>query len=83
LREFIYDEETGDRVAFAVNGEVFRALRGGEKIATVHQGNLFDLDGKLVGRLIGKHVFGRAASTPLSFKNLLNRSRHGHQHSDR
>lgn len=83
MKAFIYDQETGMRVAFAVNGEVFRALRGGEKIATVESGNLFDLNGRLVGRLVGRHVFGRGALTPLSFKNLLSRGRRGHHHGDR
>lgn len=42
-----------------------------EKIATVHAGNLYDLNGILVGHLQGTHVIGRDATMPVSFKKLL------------
>jgi hypothetical protein len=71
LRKFIYDQKTGERIAFIVSDEVFRVPKGSEKIATVETGNIRDLKGKLVGHIEGKYIVGRESSTPLSFRNLL------------
>jgi hypothetical protein len=73
MDDFIYDQETGRCVArIAENGDVFGGDRDGVKIATVRAGNIFDLEGKLVGHLQGDYV-GGGLKMPAAFKNLLNK----------
>jgi hypothetical protein len=71
-RDFIYDQETGKCIASIEDGVVYRDDAEGEKIATVRAGNVYDLQGELVGYLEGDHVTGfRAPSMPTSFKKLV------------
>jgi hypothetical protein len=53
LQGYIVDPETGKVVAVTRHGEVFRQDEEGAKIATVVNGNLYDLRGNFVGRLDG------------------------------
>ena len=72
MKDLIYDQETGECVAFVLNGEVFRVTNEGENIATIRAGNIYDFDGNLIGHRQGDHVTGLHESTmPVSFKNLL------------
>ena len=72
LQGYIVDPETGKVVAVIRNGEVFRDGKEGAKIATVLNGNLYDLTGSFVGRLDGPHAIDvRTWSMPLAVMNLL------------
>ena len=72
LQGYIVDPETGKVVAVIRNGEVFRQDEEGAKIATVINGNLYDLSGNLVGRLDGPHAIDvRTWSMPIAVRNLL------------
>lgn len=71
-RDFIYDQETGKCIASIEDGVVYRDDAEGEKIATVRAGNVYNLQGELVGQLEGDHVTGmRTASMPKLFRKLL------------
>jgi hypothetical protein len=72
LQGYIVDPETGKVVAVIRNGEVFRDGKEGAKIATVLNGNLYDLTGSFVGRLDGPHAIDvRTWSMPLAVMNLF------------
>jgi hypothetical protein len=73
MDDFIYDQETGRCVArISENGDVFGDDPDGAKIATVCAGNVYDLEGKLVGHLQGDYV-GGGLKMPAAFKKLLNK----------
>jgi hypothetical protein len=79
LHGYIVDPETGKVVAVIRNGELFRDGKEGAKIATVLNGNLYDLTGSFVGRLDGPHAIDvRTWSMPLGVMNFLERQT-GHQ----
>jgi hypothetical protein len=72
LQGYIVDPDTGKIVAVIRHGEVFRDGKGGAKIATVVNANLYDLNGNLVGRLDGPHAIDvRMWSMPIALRNLL------------
>ncbi len=72
LQGYIVDPETGKNVATIRNGEVFRDDKEGARIAIVHNANLYDLSGNLIGRLDLQHVIDvRTWSMPIAFRNLL------------
>jgi hypothetical protein len=72
LHGYIVDPDTGKVVAVIRHGEVFRDDKEGAKIATVVNANLYDLNGKLVGRLDGPHAIDvRIWSMPIALRNLL------------
>jgi hypothetical protein len=71
-QDFIVDPENGRNVAIIRNGEVFRDDKEGAKIATLLNGNLYDLKGTLVGHLEGAHVTDATGSRlPIAFKKLV------------
>ena len=71
LQGHLVDPETGKVVAVIRHGEVFRDKEGA-RIATVLNGNLYDLSGNLVGRLDGQNVIDvRTWTMPAAFRNLL------------
>jgi hypothetical protein len=79
LQGYIVDPETGKVVAVIRNDEIFRDGKEGAKIATVLNGNLYDLTGSFVGRLDGPHAIDvRAWSMPVAVMNFLERQT-GHQ----
>ena len=72
LQGYIVDPETGKVVAVIRHGEVFCQDEEGAKIATVVNGNLYDLSGKFVGRLDGPHAIDvRTWSMPIAMRNFL------------
>jgi hypothetical protein len=72
LQGYIVDPETGKVVAVIRHGEVFRQGEEGAKIATVINGNLYDLRGTFVGRLDGPHAIDvRTWSMPIALRNFL------------
>jgi hypothetical protein len=72
LQGYIVDPETGKVVAVIRHGEVFRDDKEGARIATVLNGNLYDLSGNLVGRLDGQNVIDvRTWTMPAAFRKLL------------
>jgi hypothetical protein len=72
LQGYIVDPETGKVVAVIRHGEVFRDDKEGARIATVLNGNLYDLSGNLIGRLDGQSVIDvRTWTMPAAFRNLL------------
>jgi hypothetical protein len=72
LQGYIVDPETGKVVAVIRNGEVFRQDEEGAKIATVVNGNLYDLRGNFVGRLDGPQAIDvRTWTMPTAVRNFL------------
>ena len=73
LHGYIIDPVTGKQVAVIRNGEVFRDDKEGARINIVLNANLYDLSGKLVGRLDGQHVIDvrHQWPMPIAFRNLL------------
>jgi hypothetical protein len=72
LHGYIVDPETGKVVAVIRHGEVFRQDEEGAKIATVVNGNLYDLSGNFVGRLDREHVVDVSTwRMPIAFTDLL------------
>ena len=72
LQGYIVDPETGKVVAEVRNGEVFCQDEEGAKIATVVNGNLYDLGGNLVGRLDGAQAIDvRTWTMPIAVRNFL------------
>jgi hypothetical protein len=72
--DFLYDPVSGRCVAWTLNGEIF--AQDDRKIATTdNAGNVYALDGKLVGHLEATGVVPTGKSTPDAFAALLaNRS---------
>lgn len=71
--DFIYNDQ-GACVARIVNDEVFRDSDQ-RKIAIVRDGNLYSLDGKLLGHLEATgSVRTEEGSTPGAFTQLLSKS---------
>ena len=69
---YILDPDTGKIVAVIRHGGVFRNGKEGERIATVINSNLYDLNGNLVGRLDEQNMIDvRTWSMPIAFRNLL------------
>jgi hypothetical protein len=72
LHGYIVDLDTGKNVAVIRHGEVFRDDQEGARIATVVNGNLYDLSGNFVGRLDGPHAIDvRTWSMPIAMRNFL------------
>src|ERR1700685_265898 len=72
LHGYIVDPETGKVVAVIRDGEVFRQDEEGAKIATVVNGNLYNLSGNFVGRLDREHVVDVSTwRMPIAFRDLL------------
>jgi hypothetical protein len=75
---FISDPETDKIVAIIRGGEVYRFRNDteGAKIATVLGARLYDVNGNLVGNLVGRrhgqHVIDPSTqSMPVAFRELL------------
>jgi len=70
MNDFIYDDQ-GKCVAWIINGEVFTG-ENKRKIATVDHGNIYSLQGELVGHLQpGGVVRMDGNKTPEAFTKLL------------
>jgi len=73
MSDFIYDER-GECVARIKDGAVLREFDG-QKIAEARDGELYSLDGKLIGRLQNAHVVHAVASAiPEQWTSLLERN---------
>lgn len=70
MPDFIYDDN-GDCVARIVNDEVLAEI-GGNRIATMRDGNIYAMDGNLIGHLQpGGMVRGDGGATPEAFSKLI------------
>jgi hypothetical protein len=70
MSDFIYDDQ-GKCVAWIVGDEVFSEATG-QKIATIRDGNIFDVNGRLVGHLQDAGLVRKGGdSTPPEFTKLL------------
>jgi hypothetical protein len=70
MADFIYDDQ-GACVARIITGEVFSEATK-QRIATVREGNIYNLNGELVGHLQGAGVVRKDGDfTPEAFTKLL------------
>ncbi len=71
MSDFIYDDQ-GACVARIVDGNVI-AEKDERKIATVREGNVYALNGELIGHLQDAHLIPNGSGTPpIAWTNLLN-----------
>jgi hypothetical protein len=77
MTEFIFDQKTGGCIKRIANGEVFRDTKSGEKIGTVRDRKVYDLDNNLVGHLQSNGLTGLEVVAPVpnemapAFRKLL------------
>jgi hypothetical protein len=70
MADFIYDDR-GTCVARIIEDEVF-AEKGGNRIATIRNGNIYAMDGDLIGHLqSGGMVRGDGDAMPEAFSKLI------------
>jgi hypothetical protein len=70
MADFIYDDQ-GACVARIVNGEVFSEATK-RRVATVCEGNIYNLNGELLGHLQGSGTVRKDGDfTPKAFSKLL------------
>jgi len=69
MSDYICDKTTGRQLAWITDGKVFD-VNSSRQIATLRNGSLYALDGKLVGHV--ENAFQvRSGKTPAAFLNLL------------
>jgi hypothetical protein len=71
MADFIYNDQ-GVCVARIINGDVFTEEKNPRRIATIRQGNIFALNGELIGHLQGAGLVRKDGDvTPEAFTKLL------------